>query len=161
MDDALEESLELQCNLDDASPELIGALTERILQRGALDVFLTPVQMKKQRPGVLLTVLCRPEQRLDMLDEIFRESTAFGVREHSVRRTVLARRYAQVATPYGPVRVKSASGTAVISRRRRNMKLSRYCRTTASCRCPLSMLRPGALRQNLYQLKNLPPTIKP
>jgi uncharacterized protein (TIGR00299 family) protein len=105
-EDTLEESLELQCNLDDASPELIGALTERILQRGALDVFVTPVQMKKQRPGVLLTVLCRPEQRVDMVDEIFRESTAFGVREHSVRRTVLARRYAQVATPYGPVRVK-------------------------------------------------------
>ncbi len=105
-EDAPEDCLELQCNLDDASPELLGALAGRILERGALDVFVTPVQMKKQRPGVLLTVLCRLEQRLEMLNEIFRESTTFGIREHRVQRTVLARRAAEVCTPYGPVRVK-------------------------------------------------------
>ncbi len=101
-----EECLELACNLDDASPELVGALAGRIMAQGALDVFVTPVQMKKQRPGILLTVLCRPEQRPEILETIFLESTTFGVRAHRVQRTLLARRNAQVLTPYGPVRIK-------------------------------------------------------
>ncbi len=104
--DAAGECLELACNLDDASPELVGALAGRIMEQGALDVYVTPVQMKKQRPGVLVTVLCRPEQRPEILETIFRESTTFGVREHLVQRTLLGRRHAEVLTPYGPVRVK-------------------------------------------------------
>ncbi len=101
-----DECLELECNLDDSTPELVGALTGRLLAGGALDVFVTPVQMKKQRPGVLLTVLCRPDQRARILETIFLESTTFGVREHPVQRTILARRHQEVCTPYGPVRVK-------------------------------------------------------
>ncbi|MBN1557166.1 MAG: nickel pincer cofactor biosynthesis protein LarC [Lentisphaerae bacterium] len=96
----------LECNLDDAVPELIGSLTGRLLAAGALDVFTTPVQMKKQRPGTLLTVLCRPEDRPVLIDLIFTESTTFGVREYAVSRTVLARREAAVTTPYGTVRLK-------------------------------------------------------
>ncbi len=102
-----DECLVLECNLDDTIPELLGSLTTSLLAAGALDVFLTPVQMKKQRPGALLTVLCRPEQRDSMCDLIFRESTTFGIREHSVRRTVLPRREEEVVTPYGKVRVKT------------------------------------------------------
>ncbi len=98
--------LVLECNLDDLTPELTGALQNRLLAAGALDVFLTAVQMKKQRPGVLLTVLCRPEQRLTMLDLIFRESTSFGVREYPVKRTLLERRHEFVDTPFGRVRIK-------------------------------------------------------
>lgn len=98
--------LVLECNLDDLTPELTGNLQNRLFGAGALDVFLTSVQMKKQRPGILVTVLCRPEQRDALLDTIFRESTTFGVREYSVQRTTLERRHEEVETKYGRVRVK-------------------------------------------------------
>lgn len=101
-----DECLVLECNLDDTVPELIGNLTASLLAAGALDAFLTPVQMKKQRPGTLLTVLCRREQRESICALIFRESTTFGIREYPVQRTVLQRRHEEVATPYGKVRVK-------------------------------------------------------
>jgi uncharacterized protein (TIGR00299 family) protein len=101
--------LVLECNLDDMSPQLIGNLSEKLLARGALDVFITPVQMKKNRPGVLVTVLCFPDNREKILDIIFRESTTFGVREHTVRRMVLPRRFETVKTRYGKVRVKIGS----------------------------------------------------
>ncbi len=98
--------LVLECNLDDTVPELLGNLLSGLLEAGALDVFLTPVQMKKQRPGTLVTVLCRPGDRERLLDLIFGESTTFGVREYPVRRTILPRRMEAVATPHGKVRVK-------------------------------------------------------
>ena len=96
----------LECNIDDTTPELLGSLTQRLLETGALDVFTTAVQMKKQRPGTLLTVLCKPGNKRQMIDLIFHESTTFGVREYTVERTVLARRFAEVQTPYGSIRVK-------------------------------------------------------
>lgn len=98
--------LELECNLDDITPEVTGALFQRLMDGGALDVFATAVQMKKQRPGVLLTTLCRLEDREKMLDILFREGTSFGVRESVVDRTVLDRRIETVQTVFGPVRVK-------------------------------------------------------
>lgn len=101
--------LVLECNLDDMVPELIGSLTEKLMVSGALDVFTTAVQMKKQRPGTLLTVLCRPEHRDTLVAAIFSESTTFGVREHLTQRSVLSRRHVEVQTPYGPVRVKIGS----------------------------------------------------
>ena len=84
-----DQCLVLECNLDDMAPELTGYLLNRLLERGALDVFITPVQMKKSRSGAMLTVLCSPDKRKEMLDLIFRESTTFGVREHNIQRTVL------------------------------------------------------------------------
>lgn len=104
--DELEPCLVLECNLDDTVPELLGSLSQKLLAGGALDVFTTSVQMKKQRPGTLLTVLCRLDDREAMLDAIFTESTTFGVREHVTRRTVLGRRHQAVETDYGTVRVK-------------------------------------------------------
>ncbi|MBN2686272.1 MAG: nickel pincer cofactor biosynthesis protein LarC [Pontiellaceae bacterium] len=104
--DEADEVLVLECNLDDMTPELIGCLFDALLEAGALDVFTQPVQMKKQRPGVLLTVLCRPDERETMLDLLFCESTTFGVRERLAQRTVLARRFELVETPYGAVRIK-------------------------------------------------------
>ena len=98
--------LVLECNLDDTTPEIIGALTERLMAAGALDVFTVPIQMKKQRPGTLLTVLGRSEDRDNLLDLIFTESTTFGVRESLKKRTILERRTETVSTPYGEVRVK-------------------------------------------------------
>lgn len=103
---AADQCLVLECNLDDSTPEWIGALTEKLLEHGALDVFTTPAQMKKQRPGSLLSVLCQEVDRERLLDLIFIESTTFGVRETPVRRTVLERRTETVQTPYGDVRVK-------------------------------------------------------
>jgi hypothetical protein len=98
--------LVLECNIDDSTPEILGALVEKVLLAGALDVFTASVQMKKQRPGTLVTVLCAPTDRERMLDLIFRESSTFGVREHVTQRTVLDRRWVPVETPYGQVRIK-------------------------------------------------------
>jgi uncharacterized protein (TIGR00299 family) protein len=101
-----DECVVLECNLDDLTPELAGAMTQQLLAAGALDVFTVPAQMKKQRPGLLLTVLALPASRDALVDLIFTESTSFGLRERTTRRTVLDRRFVKVATPYGPVSVK-------------------------------------------------------
>jgi hypothetical protein len=98
--------LVLETEIDDMNPQLIGSLFNNLLAAGALDVFTTPVQMKKQRPGTLLTVLCHPDKRNEIIDLIFRESTTFGIREHMTQRTILARRHINVRTSYGKVRVK-------------------------------------------------------
>jgi len=98
--------LMLECNIDDMVPELVGGLTDTLLAAGALDVFVTPVQMKKQRPGFLLSVPCRPADKQRLLDQIFRGSTTFGVRAYAVDRTVLARHHEVVQTAFGELRVK-------------------------------------------------------
>ncbi len=104
--DPSDSCLVLECNIDDTTPELIGSLAQQLMEAGALDAFTTAVQMKKQRPGTLLTVLCKPERKPALLDLIFRESTTFGVREYPVTRTTLERRFEEVGTPYGHVRIK-------------------------------------------------------
>ncbi|NQT92177.1 MAG: nickel pincer cofactor biosynthesis protein LarC [Lentisphaerae bacterium] len=104
-----QDCLVLECNVDDTVPELLGSLTQALLDKGALDVFTASVQMKKQRPGSLVTVLCMSPEREALLDTIFLESTTFGVREYSVSRTLLERRHESVDTPYGTVRVKIGS----------------------------------------------------
>ena len=96
----------LECNVDDTTPELLGALSNRLLEAGALDVFTVPAQMKKQRPGVLLTVLTLPADRERLLDLVFRGCTTFGVREYLAARTMLERRFAEAQTEYGPVKIK-------------------------------------------------------
>lgn len=101
-----DECLVLECNIDDTTPELLGSLSQKLMKAEALDVFMSPVQMKKQRPGILLTVLCRPDQRDMVLDLIFRESTTFGIREYPVKRTTLNRSHELVETKYGSVSVK-------------------------------------------------------
>jgi uncharacterized protein (TIGR00299 family) protein len=105
-DQTADECLVLECNLDDMTPELVGCLFDQLLDSGALDVFTMPVFMKKQRQGILLTVLCLPSDRERMLDLIFRESTTFGIREHLSKRSVLERGFKTEDTPYGPVRLK-------------------------------------------------------
>ncbi len=103
----------IECNLDDTIPELLGSLTGQLLDEGALDVFTSSVQMKKQRPGVLLTVLSRPEDTKRFIDMIFSETTTFGIRESPVRRTILDRRYEPVETPYGQIRIKIGSRNGI------------------------------------------------
>ncbi len=96
----------LECNIDDTTPELLGNLLTRLCAAGALDAFLTPVQMKKQRPGSMLTVLCKPGDQAAMEDLVFRECTTFGIRSYQADRTILERRFETVQTPFGKVRVK-------------------------------------------------------
>ncbi|MFQ5736698.1 MAG: nickel pincer cofactor biosynthesis protein LarC [Thermodesulfobacteriota bacterium] len=101
-----EELTVLETNIDDMSPQISGYLIDRLMEAGALDAFLTPVQMKKSRPGVLLTVLCAPEKSKGLGDIIFDESTSIGVRSYGVKRRCLERRTEKLRTRYGTIRVK-------------------------------------------------------
>ena len=105
--------LELRCNLDDNSPEEIGFAMERLLEAGALDVFTSPIGMKKNRPSIMLTVLCKPNQRDELLRCLFRHTATLGVREGVCPRYTLARSFRTVETEAGPVRVKTAEGYGV------------------------------------------------
>jgi len=96
----------LEANVDDLSPQFLGPLIERLLDAGALDASFTPVQMKKGRPGILVSVLCSPADRAILEELLFRETTTIGVRHHEVWRTCLDRRTETVQTPYGPIRLK-------------------------------------------------------
>jgi pyridinium-3,5-bisthiocarboxylic acid mononucleotide nickel chelatase len=96
----------LQTNLDDINSEILGRFVELALAAGALDAFFTPIQMKKNRPAVLLTVLCDPAEADQFSELILRETTAFGVRRHFTDRRKLRREMVQVQTPYGEVAVK-------------------------------------------------------
>ncbi|HLX64661.1 MAG TPA: nickel pincer cofactor biosynthesis protein LarC [Planctomycetota bacterium] len=100
------EVVEMRANIDDATPEVLGYMSELLLAAGALDVFATPIQMKKNRPGVMVTALCEPKL-LDALTAIFfRESTTFGVRYETLKRFTLQRETLDVSTHFGKVRVK-------------------------------------------------------
>jgi len=99
----------LEANLDDLNPQVFGYVMERLLAEGALDVFGTPVQMKKNRPGMLLTVLARPEDTQRLTKLIFGETTTLGIRMRQERRQTLARRTVAVQTPWGEVRMKVAN----------------------------------------------------
>jgi uncharacterized protein (TIGR00299 family) protein len=96
----------METNIDDLSPEIVGAVTEQLLKAGALDVFLTPIQMKKNRPGLQLTVLCEEGSVGRVAELIFRQTTSFGVRMDRVDRLKLERRIETVSTQYGEVAVK-------------------------------------------------------
>ena len=96
----------IEANIDDLNAQVFGYLMEKALAAGALDIFYTPVQMKKNRPGVLLTLLCNPPDRERMCDLIFRETTTLGVRYRTERREILTREFVTVETEYGPIRIK-------------------------------------------------------
>lgn len=96
----------LETNVDDVNPEVLGHFVETALAQGALDVFYTPIQMKKSRPGVLLTVLCSPGEADKFTELILRETTSFGVRRHANERRKLRREMTEVQTPHGKVAVK-------------------------------------------------------
>ena len=96
----------LEANLDDMNPQIFGYLLEKALAAGALDVFATPVQMKKNRPGTLVTVLCKPEDEAKFQEMLFAETTTLGLRSHLVERRALPREFVKVSTRFGEVRVK-------------------------------------------------------
>src|SRR5206468_8926286 len=96
----------LQTNLDDTNAEILGSFIEKALAQGALEVFHTPLQMKKNRPGVLLSLLCAEADADRFSELILRETTAFGVRRHRTERRKLRREFARAQTPYGEVLLK-------------------------------------------------------
>ena len=100
--------VKIECEIDDMNPQLFGPLMDGLLAAGALDVFYTPVQMKKSRPGTLITIIAPPDRRHALTDLLFRESTTIGVRYEEMSRTRLDRAVETVTTPYGEVRFKIA-----------------------------------------------------
>ena len=103
-----EEIRVIEANLDDLNPQVYGYFVLRALAAGALDVFTTAVQMKKNRPGTLLTVLCKPPDESKFQELFFAETTTLGVRSYTTQRRVLPREWETVATCYGEVRMKLA-----------------------------------------------------
>ena len=112
-EDAGEEVLELSCNIDDMTGEALGFALEQLLKGGALEAFTTPVGMKKSRPGVLLTCLCREADRDKVVTLLLKHTTTLGIREHRCRRHTLSRRTETVSTPWGTVRKKVSTGYGV------------------------------------------------
>ena len=122
--------LELACNLDDMTPEAVGFAMEQLFAAGALDVDTTPIGMKKNRPGVLLTCMCREDDREAMLRTIFRHTSTLGVRVSVCDRYTLSRRQYAVQTPDGEIRVKESSGWGVLRRKAEFEDLARIARQT-------------------------------
>jgi uncharacterized protein (TIGR00299 family) protein len=103
-----ERLLMIETNVDDMSPQVFGYLMDQAFERGALDCYYTPVQMKKNRPGVLISILCRPSEREALSELLFSETTTLGLRCYEVLRRALARESVQVSTPYGIIEMKLA-----------------------------------------------------
>ena len=108
-----EQIVELACNLDDMTPEELGFTMEELFRLGALDVYFTNIGMKKSRPGVMLTCMCRSDKRDEILRCIFKHTTTLGVREYVCNRYNLTRSIDTVQTEYGAVRIKKAEGYGV------------------------------------------------
>jgi uncharacterized protein (DUF111 family) len=101
----------IEANIDDSSPQVLGYALERLMEAGALDAALSPLQMKKNRPGSLLRVIAKPEDQEKLAQLIFAETSTLGLRIYAAERRVEERRMLTVETPYGPVRGKlSAQG---------------------------------------------------
>ena len=96
----------LEANIDDLSPQVLGYAMERLLEKGALDVTLTPLLMKKNRPGTLIRVIARPEDKEELAALLFAETSTLGMRIHSAERRVQTRDFVTVETPHGNVRIK-------------------------------------------------------
>ena len=105
--------IELECNMDDMSPELVGFAMQKLFDAGALEVYTTAVGMKKSRPGIKLTVLCRPQDKMSIVEQIFAHTTTIGIREASKYRYVLDRRVETVDTKFGQIRKKISSGYGI------------------------------------------------
>jgi uncharacterized protein (TIGR00299 family) protein len=100
--------LMIETNIDDTSPQVVGYVMDRAFELGALDCFLTHTQMKKNRPGILVSILCRPDEREKFMQMLFAETTTIGARSHEVSRRALARETVRVETQFGPIDVKVA-----------------------------------------------------
>jgi hypothetical protein len=104
---------ELCCNLDDMTPEEVAYATELLMKEGALDVYTTNIQMKKNRPGIMLTCMCRKEDKEKFLKLIFTHTTTLGIREYTCNRYGLSRTHCTKETSYGTVHYKVSEGYGV------------------------------------------------
>jgi len=137
----------LEANLDDLSPQVLAYAMDRLLAEGALDVFSIPVQMKKSRPGALLTVLAKMEDANRLTKLIFAETTTLGVRRREEQRQTLSRRWETVDTTWGPVRIKIASMNGTVSNYAPEYE---DCRTLAEAQhVPLRTVLQEAIQQYL------------
>jgi uncharacterized protein (TIGR00299 family) protein len=137
----------LEANLDDLSPQVLAYAMERLLAEGALDVFSVPVQMKKSRPGALLTVLAKTEDASRLTRTIFAETTTLGVRRREEERQTLSRRWETVDTTWGPVRIKIANMNGSVSNYAPEYE---DCRTLAEAQhVPLRTVMQEAIQQYL------------
>lgn len=137
----------LEANLDDLNPQVFGYVMDRLLEEGALDVFGIPVQMKKNRPGMLLTVLCKPQDADKLTHLIFTETTTLGVRRRNEQRQALSRRWVSVSTPWGDVRMKLASMNGTVTNYAPEYE---DCRQIAAAQhVPLKMVMQEAVQQYL------------
>jgi pyridinium-3,5-bisthiocarboxylic acid mononucleotide nickel chelatase len=137
----------LEANLDDLSPQVLAYAMERLLAEGALDVFSVPVQMKKSRPGALLTVLAKTEDAGRLTKTIFAETTTLGVRRREEQRQTLSRRWETVDTTWGPVRIKIANMNGSVSNYAPEYE---DCRTLAEAQhVPLRTVMQEAIQQYL------------
>ena len=109
--------VELSCNVDDMTPEEIGFATEMLFEAGALEVYTISIAMKKNRPGFLLTCMCREDKKEAVVKTIFKHTTTIGIRENISNRYVLTRQIQKIETPYGEVRIKNSSGYDVKRRK--------------------------------------------
>jgi uncharacterized protein (TIGR00299 family) protein len=105
---SVEPIVTIECEIDDMNPQIFGPLMDRLYAAGALDVFYAPVQMKKNRPGTLVTVIARPERRQEIAGVLFSETTTIGVRYREMLRECLEREWQTVETPIGSIRFKVA-----------------------------------------------------
>jgi uncharacterized protein (TIGR00299 family) protein len=103
-----ERLLMIETNIDDVTPQIVGHVMDRVFELGALDCYFTPVQMKKNRPGVLLSILCDAHEKEAVMELLFTETTTLGVRSYEVDRRALERNIVSVETRYGPIDVKVA-----------------------------------------------------
>lgn len=125
-----EDILELSCNLDDMTPEDIAFAMDRLLEKGALDVYTIPIGMKKSRPGVMLSVLCKPAAKEEMRTILFAHTTTLGIREQSFRRAALDRKIVTVESEFGPIRCKIATGYGTEKRKYESDDLCRIAKET-------------------------------
>jgi uncharacterized protein (TIGR00299 family) protein len=137
----------LEANLDDLNPQIFGYVMDRLLEKGALDAFGIPVQMKKNRPGMLLTALCKPEDASKLTQLIFTETTTLGVRRRDEVRQILARRWEKVCTQWGEVRIKIASMNGTVTNYAPEYEDCR--RIAAEHRVPLKTVMQEAAREYL------------
>jgi pyridinium-3,5-bisthiocarboxylic acid mononucleotide nickel chelatase len=112
-EDKKDSVIELKCNIDDMTGEAIGFAVDELFSQGALDVFTTPVSMKKSRPGILLTVICKQEDKVRFVKAIFKYTTTLGIRENVCNRYILNRETKTVQTKYGEIRKKISEGYGV------------------------------------------------
>jgi uncharacterized protein (DUF111 family) len=154
-DERVETLVLLETNIDDMPAEWLSPVLEQLLQAGALDAWFTPIQMKKNRPAILLSALCPPDRAPALRALLFAHTSTLGVRQHQVTRYSLPRRMVSVETPYGPVRVKLAAYAA--GQWKAAPEFEDCLTASREHQVPLATVYRAAMREAEALLEQLPP----